>query len=768
VARQSGGPNRKIGPYEVLDLLGSGGMGVVYRAHDPRLGREVAVKVLVPEVVSDDSARDRFEREVRAVATLSHPNILAIHDIDLDGETVYAVMELLEGPTLRERIKSGPLSPRKAVDVGVQVARGLAAAHTRNLVHRDLKPENIAFTRDGQVKILDFGLVRHFIPLSDLANSPTKVSDTSPGVVLGTLGYMSPEQVRGQPVDHRSDIFSFGVVLYEILTGHRVFERSTTADTMSAILNDETDGLLKSGIEVPPVLDRVVQRCLEKDPERRFHSASDLAFALESSFTDSWPAHVSAPRSRIPPPYWFGGGTAFGLALALTINVLLGQSAIDSVAMLPFRTVQGDEATRYLAEGIEQRVRNRLHRLPLRVHSALSVSALRGAPLDLFAAIRALDPVPDAVISGEVTPDSIVVELINTRTNGVLWTGDYPLDDSVQNRIAEGITENLRLRLSGEDEEQLEIYRVFEEAQYRWTRRTEGDLLKAMQLYEEVIDRDPTHGRAYAGLALVQAVFPIYSQVDPSEYARLARDNAERSLELLETPEAHSALAQLAVNYERQWDTAQEQYRKAIQLDPDNPTAHQWFAEYFTAIGDFDRALDELDEAGRADSRSLVIPSVRGWVLHCAGRFEEAIRQFESVLDVEPDFGLALRFLGQAYIQVGDYERAIATLDRARDAGAGRPADRAYASAVAGDRATALGFLENQGRRRSMGSFVSDYELALVHTALGNFDEAAASLQRAIENQPWELAFLNVEPMFKPLRSDSRFPLILERLGLDR
>ncbi len=315
----------QVGPYEILELLGSGGAGVVYRAHDHRLGRHVALKVLLPEIADDVTALSRFEREARAVAALSHPNILAIYDFQREGDTVYAAMELLAGPTLRERLKSGPLPPRKAVDVAVQVARGLAAAHDKRLVHRDLKPENLAFTRDGRVKILDFGLARENVaPLDAGTDSPTKTRQTTPGMVIGTVGYMSPEQIRGHEVDHRSDLFALGAVLYEMMTGRRAFEGATAADIMSAILNEDTRDVRESGVKLPPALDRVVRRCLEKHPAERFQSARDLAFALENAAGDGWQARPAPTRSRERPllgrALLLATGLAVGAALMLWVR----------------------------------------------------------------------------------------------------------------------------------------------------------------------------------------------------------------------------------------------------------------------------------------------------------------------------------------------------------------------------------------------------------------------------------------------------------------
>jgi len=315
--------SKLIGPYEILEVVGAGGMGVVYRARDTRLDRQIAIKVLLPDVASSGDAIARFEREVRAVAAISHPNILAIHDFQRDGETVYAVMEFLDGRTLRAMVSDSPLSIRKAVSIGVQIAHGLAAAHARNIVHRDLKPENIGLMRSGQVKILDFGLARHVVPHSARSASETCAHLSAAGMILGTVGYMSPEQVRGHDVDHRSDLFSFGVVFHEMLTGRQAFARATAAETLTAILNDEPSDLVDSGAKVPPALDRVIRRCLEKHPEDRFHSACDLAFALENALAANGSAVV--PPARRPTRQMWAAGVlvAGGLAAGAGISSYL-------------------------------------------------------------------------------------------------------------------------------------------------------------------------------------------------------------------------------------------------------------------------------------------------------------------------------------------------------------------------------------------------------------------------------------------------------------
>ena len=314
---------QSLGPYDILTLIGSGGMGVVYKARDTRLDREVAIKVLLPEVALNEEALARFEREAKAVAALSHPNILAIHDLQRDGVTAYAVMEFLDGGTLRSALEAGPMALRRAVRIAVQVAGGLAAAHDRQIVHRDLKPENIGLTRDGQVKILDFGLAREPGGASRWSvDSPTANYLTNPGLVLGTVNYMSPEQVRGEIVDHRSDLFSFGVVLSEMLTGQRAFERATAAETMTAILNEDPPAISDVGVKVPTAVDRVIRRCLEKHPEDRFHSAQDMAFALENALTPGQTDEVVPAQRRrrsFLPALLVAGGMAAGAGLAVTL-----------------------------------------------------------------------------------------------------------------------------------------------------------------------------------------------------------------------------------------------------------------------------------------------------------------------------------------------------------------------------------------------------------------------------------------------------------------
>jgi serine/threonine protein kinase len=318
VSRTSRGSERLIGHYEILDLLGAGGMGMVYRARDRQLGRDVALKVLLPELANDPEALSRFEREVHAVARLSHPNILAIYEFEREGETVYAAMELLTGPTLRQRLTQGPLPPRKAVDAAVQIAHGLAAAHEQNLVHRDLKPENLAFTADGRVKILDFGLVREYAPqLNDY--SRTEARPTSPGLIAGTVGYMSPEQLRVQEVDHRCDLFALGAVLHEMMTGRRAFPGETVADITSAILKEETKGLADSGVAVPSALDSVVRRCLEKNPSERFQSARDLAFALENATNAGVPDVGTPPAPR--RGQWLRSALYMAIGLAAGVSL---------------------------------------------------------------------------------------------------------------------------------------------------------------------------------------------------------------------------------------------------------------------------------------------------------------------------------------------------------------------------------------------------------------------------------------------------------------
>ncbi|MGH9366922.1 MAG: serine/threonine protein kinase, partial [Thermoanaerobaculia bacterium] len=517
----------RFGPYEILAPLGAGGMGEVYRARDTRLGREVAVKVLPASFSQDADRLRRFGQEARAASALNHPNILTIHDVGQQDGAPYVVTELLQGDTLRGHMAAGALAPRRALEHALQIAHGLAAAHERGIVHRDLKPENIFVTRNGRVKILDFGLAKltEAPGSTSQTNLPTAGPATDPGVILGTLGYMSPEQVRGKASDARSDIFAFGAILYEMLSGRRAFQGDTAADAMSAILTKDPPELSATNRNISPGLDRAVRHCLEKDPERRFHSAHDLAFDLDA-LSD---ASGAAPQALRPARSWKRMALPIAAAaiLALAVAAIWWRrstttgAALDSIAVLPFVNASKDPETEYLSDGITESIINSLSRLrELRVVARSSVFRYKGRDEDPQKAGRELNA--RAVVSGKVLQRgdtlSVQADLVDVGNGAQIWGDHYDrkLSDilTVQEEIAKEISEKLRLRLTGEEKEKLkkrytestEAYQLYLKGRYEWEKRTAAGLQQSTEFFQKAIEKDPAFALAYAGLADSYAV----------------------------------------------------------------------------------------------------------------------------------------------------------------------------------------------------------------------------------------------------------------------
>ena len=480
-------PGTRLGPYEILSQLGAGGMGEVYRARDSRLERDVAIKVLPVHLAKDPDALARFEREAKAVAALSHPNILAIHDFGNDQGVSFTVTELLEGETIRGRLAQSPVPWRKAVEIGIATAEGLSAAHSKNIIHRDLKPENIFLTTDARVKILDFGLARVGAPLS---NTPAAADAmTEPGTIMGTVDYMSPEQVRGVTAEATSDIFSLGAVLYEMICGQKVFSRGSAAETMSAILHEEPRQISRSGKSVPLELERVIHHCLEKNPQERFQSARDLAFALKATLTESGISKAAAPRAK---------------------------KAIDSLAVLPFSNAGNDPNLDYLSDGITENLINNLSQLPkLRIVPRSIVFRYKGRDVDPQAVGRELGV--RALLTGRVALRgdmlNIQTELVNVEEQSQLWGQQYNRKFSdifaVQEEISNEICEKLRVQLSGEQKKRLtkrhtentEAYQLYLKGRYYWNRRNPEWVNKGIEYFRQAIEKDPLFAPAYAGMA---------------------------------------------------------------------------------------------------------------------------------------------------------------------------------------------------------------------------------------------------------------------------
>ena len=748
----------RLGPYEILSPLGQGGMGEVYRAKDLRLGREVAIKVLPERLVSDSDLVRRFEQEARAVAALSHPNVLTLYDIGREGGLLYAVLELLEGETLRTRLAHAAASWPKAVEIAIAVGEGLAAAHSRGIVHRDLKPENIFLTSDGRVKILDFGLARWEppLPVSDNATSaPTAAEKTEPGWRMGTIGYMSPEQINGDKAAVPSDLFSLGCVLYEAASGRRAFTGRTSAETMTAVLRDSAPELSDSVPEAPPELSRIVSHCLEKEPDFRFQSARDLVFALRAVASAAASPRVTSGRRR----------------------------AIESLAVLPLANAGGDAEAEYLSDGITETIISRLSRLSgLRVMSRSSVFRYKGKDVDPIAVGRELNV--GAVVSGRVLHrgDDLVVraELVDLSDGSQLWGEHYnrKMADvfAIENEIATQISENLRLKLSGEEKQSLtrgatknpEAYGLYLQGRFHWNKRTGDGIRKGIEYFRRAIEVDPAFALAYAGIAHSYGVLGFHAIEPPGETFPKAKAAARRALEIDATlAEARAPLAYATFYSDWNWAEAQREMLRCLEEAPADATAPNYYASFLTALGRFEEALASWRRAQEIDPIAPVIRGGKGWTYFFAQRHEEAIRESEKSLEMDPAFPIALGVIGLASSRLSRHERAIEAIQKAivPSSSTRYRADLAYVYAKAGrpdDARAALAELQKLSETR----YVSPYYLAAAHAALGEIDVAFDRLEEAFAERSHGMTFLTTDPNLDDLRPDPRFADLVRRVGL--
>ncbi len=770
-----------LGRYRLLSPIGAGGMGEVYQALDTRLDREVAVKILPARLADNPDAMRRFEREAKAVAALSHPNILSIHDFGNEQGVSYAVMELLKGETLRSRLSHGALPWRKAVGIGGEIAEGLSAAHAKGITHRDLKPENIFLTSDGRTKILDFGLARVNASNSDGNNtSATTVPRiTDAGVVMGTPGYMSPEQVRGAEVEAPSDIFSFGSVLYEIVTGRRPFVGKTVADTMAAILRDDPPDLAESGKNIPPDLEQVIIHCLEKNPAERFQSARDLAFALktisgESGKSKTLPKPLSL-RSRAAV---LSAAGLLLLLLGLALYMILGSEKSVSIVVLPF---SDGVDTEYISDGITESITNNLSQLPqLRVIARTTAFSYKGRTLNSQEVGKELRV--HAVITGKAVlrgdAPSVQAELTDVATGAQIWGDKYDLKLSdiftVQEKIARAVCERLGVRLTGEQQQLMakrytqntDAYDLYLRGLYHWNKRTEEDTKKGIVQFTQAIAKDSNYALAYVGLA--NSYIWAGNALPPKEAMPAAKVMAMKALQINDNlAEAHTSLAAVNLLHDWNWSEAEKEFKRAIALNLNYPTAHQWYAEYLTAMGRHEEAITAIKQALALDPRAPIINRDVGWHYYCARRYDLAIEYCENALRIDPTFVQAYALLGLAYVKKEMFPEAIAKLQKA--VGLSRSANNltrlGYAYASFGRRDEALQIL-NELTGSSNGDFVSPTYIAVIYAGLGDKEQAFAWLEKDYQDRSQVLIYLKVFPMLDGLRSDPRFLRMMRLVGL--
>ena len=761
-------------------------MGEVYRARDDRLKREVAIKVL-PAAASTDSDRlRRFEQEAQSASALNHPNIMAVYDIGSHDGAPYIVTELLEGETLRERLAAGPLSPRKAAEYAAQVARGLSAAHAKGIVHRDLKPENVFVTDEDHVKILDFGLAKlTAASTAGETNRPGDEAATEPGTVLGTLAYMSPEQVRGREVDARSDIFSFGAILYEMLYGRRAFQRDSAADTASAILKEQPAGLSEAGTDIPPGLTHIVRHCLEKEPGARLQSIRDVALNLSD------PSTIPEPEERRPRRL----STVVGVSLVLLAAFGIWwrwpvrprpSAGRPMLAVLPFQNLTGDARQDYLSDGLTDELISRLGSLDpqgLGVIARTSVMHYRNshAGLDQIGRELRVQYVLEGTLRRDEGKVRVSAQLIQLSDQTHLWARQYDREAmsllTLQTEIAHAVADEIQLTLDGRKSSRParpvpppvsdEAYDLYLRGQYFWNMRTTQGLRQAIDYCGQAIALDPDFARAHAGLASSYALLGGYSGEPQVEFMSKARAASLRALELdPNLPEAEVALALIVQNFDWDWQGAEKRYLRAIELNRNYATAHHWYAEHLTFRGRFDEALAEAARAQQLDPFSLIIAADRAMIFYYSRRYERAIANLNSVLAMDP--GLARpHMVRYAYVETGRFEEALADIESYRTV-EGSPwhwSSLAYVYGRAGRRRQsehALAQLLEVNRHQA----TDPATISWAYLGLGEKDEALAWLERAYAQHSNLLTSLGVEPSYDPLRGDPRFRALLRRVGL--
>jgi serine/threonine-protein kinase len=779
-------------------------MGEVLRGRDTRLGRDVAIKILPEDLSEDEHALARFEKEARAVAALSHPNILAIHDFGRQNGVAFAVMELLEGESLDRRLAREELPWKKALEIGAAVADGLASAHARGVVHRDLKPANVFLTRDGIVKILDFGLARQDALISGVegtAGQTVAAPVTKPGTVMGSVGYMSPEQVRGELADARSDIFSLGCILYEMLTGRRAFREKAAAETLASILRDHPADVSQSGRVMPAGIDGLVRRCLEKSPDERFQSARDLAFALREALAGvtASPAGgraIASPVSALRRG-WIATVVALVLAAVAAIfalnpaglrsRLLRGEPArIQSLAVLPFANLSGDPGQEYFADGMTEELITRLSKLGnLRVTSRTSIMGYKQTKKRIRDIARELGV--DTVIEGSVVREGarvrVTAQLIDGSSDRHIWADSYERDLKdilpLQGEVARAVAREVGVKLSPTGEAGLAAamrpvtpaaYDAYVRGRHAWNKRGEASLREGIRLFQESIDADPTYAPAYAGMADCYAQLGYASIVSPEDSFPRAKAAAQKALELDPSlAEGHASLGFARMYYDWDFAGAEREYRRAIELNPNSATAHQWYAYLLTAMERPEsEAAGEIATAKRLDPLSVPIYTDQAYILYYYGKVDDALKSVRTALEMNPKFPLGHFWLGRIYTSQGRYAEAEAALQKIGPLRTWTPAMAVlgYLYAKSGRPNEAVKILGEFADLARQGRYPSSYAIAVIYAGLGDEGEVFRRLQDAYRERSHWLVWLKRDPRWDDVRTDPRFVQLVRKVGL--
>lgn len=764
-----------MGAYELVDELGAGGMGVVWRAHDRRLGRDVALKILPPHLAIHPDSLARFEREAKGLAALSHPNIVSIFDLGEEQGVRYLVTELLAGETLRQRLRRGRLPWPKALEIAATVADGLAAAHSKGIVHRDLKPENIFITSDDRVKILDFGLAKEIAPVP--ADATTQAHHTEPGTVVGTLGYMSPEQLRGEETDYASDIFSLGCLLYEMLSGVPAFLRGSGAETIAAILTAEPRPISQVS-DLSADVQRILQRCMEKQPRARYQSARDLAFALRSAASAASAAPAGEPRRTPRLLSW----AAPALAALVTVATLIflstrvkepvtPRSAISpslSLAVAPFSS---DAEIAYAGQGLAESLFRRLVNFP-----SLRVVSLRSAPVDISPAAAGAEHLLRGRVAGDARSLTVIAEVVDLRSSAKVWENSYRggVGDllGVENRIAADLERFFAGRVGSTSAAppprgattDPAAYREYLKGRHHWNRFTIAGFNQAREHFTRSIDIDPTYALAYSGLADTYTMLAFYGE--SLEDRPKAREASRRAIEL--DPllgEGYTSLGSVLYLYDWKFSEAGELLRRGVELNPRHPTAHHSYAVWLGIVGRTDEALRHIRIASELDPLSLVIYVDTAWIHYQRNDRDEAVRSIKRAVRHDPRSASARDHESWYLEQVGDYAAAIEAYEASLklDGADVAPARERREAFRARGRD---GYLDVRLKQaRSAGE--SHCNIADILIQRGEHEKALAELEAAVAKRERNVIYLKTAATYQSIRAHPRFRVLLRKVGLE-